>query len=635
MKKNVYLTQIAISYLPPTYLPYGMGCISAYLRNDPEITAEYEIKPIIFIRETVDKVLSRIVDPFCVALSCSAWNYEYSKVLAKRIKELYPECIIILGGHSIGPGGAVLEELPFADYLTHGEGEEAVALLLKAIMGHVPFDQVFNLSYRDGDKILSNEVYTPADISKYPSPYLEGVFDEIFNEFPDTEFHAILETNRGCPYRCAYCEWGYTRKIRKRDLDIIKKEIDWISEHKIEYCGCADSNFGIFERDVEIAEYILERRKKNGYPKIFKPNYAKESNDTVFKAGYILNINQADKGVSLAYQSVDEQTLKNIGRKNFTMDQFAELEARYRAANIPTYTELILGLPGETRESFERGICTIMEGGQHDTMMIYDCQVYPNAPMANPEYLKKHGIKTTLFPLAGLHFNPEYQGITEKCAIITETNTMTKEDWVNEGIFAQMVLAFHHLGLLKYIAIFLNKEQGVSFYEFYTKLYDYIFKNVTGYIHDFFVSLWETRNDPSYPTWVYHKDEFGKTTGWYAEEGVFLEMVSHFDEFKEIIRPFIRTFIPDSAFRNALLDYQFSLIRLLNTENVVIRAEYNFYDYFENGAELKKKPSKLTIRTDKVVDNWADYAKEILWFGKRRKMSMMINTVDKIEYEED
>ena len=112
-------------------------------------------------------------------------------------------------------------------------------------------------------------------------------------------------------------------------------------------------------------------------------------------------------------------------------------------------------------------------------------------------------------------------------------------------------------------------------------------------------------------------------------------MVSHFDEFKEIIRPFIRTFIPDSAFRNALLDYQFSLIRLLNTENVVIRAEYNFYDYFENGAELKKKPSKLTIRTDKVVDNWADYAKEILWFGKRRKMSMMINTVDKIEYEED
>ena len=152
MKKNVYLTQISMSYLPPTYLPYGMGCISAFLRNDPEITEEYEIKPIIFIRETVDEVLGRIVDPFCVALSCSAWNFEYNKVLAKRIRELFPECIIILGGHSVGPGGTLLEELPFADYLTHGEGEEATAQLLKEISGRMPHDRVYNVYDREEGK---------------------------------------------------------------------------------------------------------------------------------------------------------------------------------------------------------------------------------------------------------------------------------------------------------------------------------------------------------------------------------------------------------------------------------------------------------------------------------------------------
>ena len=634
MKKNVYLTQIAISYLPPTYLPYGMGCISAYLKNDPEITAVYDIKPIIFIRESVEQVLARIVDPFCVALSCSAWNYEYSKVLAKRIKELYPECIIILGGHSVAPGGGQLDELAFVNYLTHGEGEEVTVQLLKAIGGSLPFEAVKNLSFRRGKEVITTPNYTPPDISGYPSPYLEGVFDEIIDEFPGTEFHAVLETNRGCPYTCSYCEWGYTHKIRKRSLDVIKKEIDWISGRKIEYCYCADANFGIFERDIEIAKYVIECRKKNGYPKIFKPNYAKESNDNVFQAGYLLNSNKADKGVSLAYQSVDAKTLENIGRKNFTMEQFAALEKRYREANIPTYTELILGLPGETLESFQRGMCKIMEGGQHDSMLVYDCQVYPNSPMADPEYQKKHGIKTTVFPLAGLHFNPEYQGITEECAIVTETASMPKEDWVNAGIFAQMLQAFHHLGLVKYVAIFLNKAHKISFYEFYTKLYAYIFEEATGYVHDFFVSLRETRRDPSYPTWVYQKDEFGKTTGWYAEEGVFLEMVSHFDDFKRTIRPFICAFLPDDAFRSALLDYQFALIRLLNTEKVVIRSEYNFYDYFENGAQLKKQPCVLTIKTDKVVDNWADYAREIIWFGKRRRMSLMINLNDETKYEE-
>lgn len=634
MKKNVYLTQLSISYLPPVFLPYGMGCISAYLKKDSQITEIYDIKPIIFIRERVEKVLERIIDPYCVAMSCSAWNFEFNKALARMIKEKYPACVIVFGGHSVGPGGALLDELPFVDFLTHGEGEEATAQLLKALNGGMRFEDVYNLSFRSDGVTINTRSYTPKDISRYPSPYLEGVFDEIIDDLPEIEFHAVLETNRGCPYTCSYCEWGYTHNVRKRSLDTIKKEIDWISERQIEYCYCADANFGIFDRDVEIAEYVIERRKKNGYPKIFKPNYAKESNDNVFRAGCLLNANKADKGVSLAYQSVDPATLENIGRKNFTMKQFSELESRYRAAGIPTYTELILGLPGETLESFERGICTIMESGQHDTMMVYDCQVYPNSPMASPEYRKKFGIKTTSFPLAGLHFNPDYRGIVERCDIITETNTMSKDGWVNAGIFAQMLLAFHHMGLLKYVAVFLNREYGVSYYDFYTGLYSYLCEKASGYVHDFFLSLKERRNDSTFPTWVYQKDEFGKTTGWYAEEGVFLEMASHFETFKSTVMPFISGFFSDKELQAELLKYQFSLVRLLNVEKVVVRSEYNFYDYFENGAELKKRQTVLTVRTEKIVKSWAEYAREIVWFGKRRKMTIMINVDDEAVYEE-
>ena len=638
MKKNFYLVQIGVSYSSPCFLPYSVGCIAAYIKKDKEITDHFEIPDIVVMREKIEDVIKRFRNPHYVAFSCYTWNMEYNKALAKKLKELYPQVKIIFGGHSVPSGSSFLDELDFVDYLMHNEGEETTAEFLKAIIKGGELSEVPNLSYRTADGNVTTKDYHPCDISAYPSPYTEGIFDNIMKENPGIEFHATLETNRGCPYGCAYCEWCYTKKLRLFPMEKIKAEIEWIAKNKIRYCYCADANFGIVERDVEIAEYVVSQKKKYGYPDVFKPCYAKESDDTVFKAGYILNKNHIDKGVTLAYQSLNPETLKNIGRKNLTLEHFSSLDSRYTEAGIPTYTELILGLPGETYDSFCKGMCRLLESGQNNSMTVYECQVYSNTLMGQSEYCEKHGIKTSRIPLLGIHYNPEFNGVPEYFDIITETASMPKADWVKACMFSIILQTFHHLGLIRCFASYLNKEKNVSYYDFYNALFDYIYTESKGFLNSFFKDLYRRKADTEKADWTYKRDVFG-TTGWYFEEGAFLEMVYHESDLWREIEPFLRKFDIEEELFEELFRYQKAIVRMPEVKEVTVCSEYNFYPYFaalyENiPAELKKIKSTLNVRLRKDVSTWSDYAREIIWFGKRYNATLIVNPREIITYSE-
>ncbi len=635
MKKNIYFVQVGVSHSSPCFLPYSAGCIVAYIKNDSVINENYETADIIGVREPISVVLKKFHSPDYVAFSTFVWNLEYNKALAKELKKLYPDVKIIFGGHSVPHDNSFLEKYSFIDYLMHNEGEKAMAMFLKAIKNGDDLSTVPNLSYRGKDGNIKTSDYHPEDISSYPSPYTEGVFDSLLSEYPEVEFHATLETNRGCPYTCSYCEWCFTKKIRQFPMDKIKAEIEWIAKNKIPYCYCADANFGILKRDVEIAEYVARQNKKYGYPNVFKPCYAKNSDDTVFKAGYILNSNHIDKGVTLAYQTLDLKTLENIGRKNLTLEHFSDLYSRYSEAGIPTYTELILGLPGETYDSFCKGICDLLESGQSNSMTVYECQVYDNSVMGDPKYREKYGIKVSRIPFLGIHYNPDFSGITEYMDIITETAAMPKEDWVKAYMFSVVLQTFHHLGLTRYFAIYLNKEKDVSYYTFYTQLFNYIYNENSGYINSFFVDLYNRKMDTATADWTYQKDIFGPT-GWYFEEGAFLEMIYRSDVFWSEIKLFLKKFDIDNEIFDDLYNYQKNIIRELRVFEVCLKLKYNFYPYFkaiEEGEyiELRQVQNNLRITCHKSVENWADYAKEFVWFGKRYSATLLVNPREKIE----
>ena len=109
-----------------------------------------------------------------------------------------------------------------------------------------------------------------------PSPYLTGLFDN-YGDAPVTSI--TIETNRGCPYGCTFCDWGSATmsRIRKFDLDRVFAELEWAAQRGIAGIGFADANFGILERDVAIAEKVAELKATYGFPLHCATNYAKNT----------------------------------------------------------------------------------------------------------------------------------------------------------------------------------------------------------------------------------------------------------------------------------------------------------------------------------------------------------------------
>ena len=176
--------------------------------------------------------------------------------------------------------------LHYVDELVHGEGEiPFYKLLLALIDNEADLSAIPNISYRNGSRTIKTPVASGlTNDLPVPSPFLNGTFKEFLSD-KHTNKIGLWETNRGCPYECSFCDWGVrsTNKIRRHDMEKIKNEIDYIARHKIEDLYITDCNFGILKRDLEITDLLVQARKKIGYPKRVRIQFAKKSNYTVFE----------------------------------------------------------------------------------------------------------------------------------------------------------------------------------------------------------------------------------------------------------------------------------------------------------------------------------------------------------------
>ena len=261
--RNVYFIQVDVSATHGTqnaYLPYTAGVLAASAWTSEVVRANYDFGEFIFLREKIDDVTERISDPAVAAFSNYCWNTEYNKLLAAAIKDKWPGCAIVFGGHNIPDDFSYLENYSYVDVLCHGEGEDTIRQLLEALALGKPLSDVENISFRDGGGYVRTRSSCPMTLDVYPSPYLDGWFDKIVDDHPEITFNAILETSRGCPNKCAYCDWGLLRsKVRLFSLDRVKAEIKWFSDHKVAFVWGADANFGMFRRDLEIARALADR----------------------------------------------------------------------------------------------------------------------------------------------------------------------------------------------------------------------------------------------------------------------------------------------------------------------------------------------------------------------------------------
>ncbi|MGN0635339.1 MAG: hypothetical protein ACI4I5_03870, partial [Acutalibacteraceae bacterium] len=115
--KKVYFVQANMTYGKAVYLPYATGCLAAYAWQFETIRNAFEIGAFFYERESPDRVLAKMEQPYLVAFSCYTWTFEYNKVLAQKIKARYPQCRIVFGGHNVSENNDILSDLPYVDFL--------------------------------------------------------------------------------------------------------------------------------------------------------------------------------------------------------------------------------------------------------------------------------------------------------------------------------------------------------------------------------------------------------------------------------------------------------------------------------------------------------------------------------------
>ena len=639
MKKNVYFVQVSAVYgesVKTAYLPYASGCLAAYAWNDQTIAENYNLGRFIFIRENIDKAIDSLEEPFLVGFSSYIWNMEYNREFAKRLKQRYPDCIVVFGGHNIKPDGSDLVDMPFCDIVIHGEGEEPFKALLLALAENKPISTVNNISYRENENTVSTEKNAPCNIENYPSPYLSGCFDSIIAESGISP-SIIWETNRGCPNRCAFCDWGELRsKVRHFPIERIKAELDWMVKNKVEYVYCADANFGLFPRDTEIADMIIKYRDTYGYPQVFKTNYTKNRDDVVFEISQKLIKKGIGKSPTLSFQSLSSDVLKSIGRSNMELEHFKNLMAKYNKADVPVYSELILGLPDESYDSFANGICTLLDCGQHTCIGIYPCELLPNSQLADPDYMKKYGIKTVRTPFSQYHCKPNQDDVCELSNIIVSTNAMNIEDWRKAFIFSICIQAFHNLGLTRAFAIYLRHEKNIGYKEFYEKLIEWLDNqpdsSVSGgaYSHLKQLTVDVSKGNGTFSV-PYGENEI---ITWSFEEYIFFRLARNLEVFYGEFVAFAKQFDIENDIFNSLISYQKSIMKQPNKGNCEIENNYDFYGYFsriyaDSYSPLVKEKNVLQIEGE-AFDGWDEYARFCIWYGRRDDAQLYTGKKNKV-----
>jgi len=344
-----------------TYMfPLNVGYLAAYVRQKFP-SASIEIFK--FPNEFINYIKCHEAD--IVGFSNYIWNANLNREMAKFAKEANPKSLVVFGGPEFqyddsGAKDFFTENLD-CDYYVPFQGERPFLNIVenffherfeKKVSGAIFYDRL------SGQIIKGEKLERIPEPNEIDSPYLTGLLDKFF----ETNLIPIIETNRGCPYQCTFCAQGLVsyNSVNYFSMERVKAELDYITS-KVKHTPLlhfADANFGIVNRDIDIAKYCKELRELHGYPAKVSSNMAKNR-----PPSKMIEIAQlfGDTAMVISLQSLDTLVLSNVKRTNIKIAKFEEIIEQVNADNGISGTEIILGLPGETYESHMQTLRKLFE----------------------------------------------------------------------------------------------------------------------------------------------------------------------------------------------------------------------------------------------------------------------------------
>jgi radical SAM C-methyltransferase len=363
------------------YLPIAAAYLAAFAEADPAVRDHVDVSLTIEHTQTpVDLVFDAVMAngvPDVLGLSCQGWAIPHADVIARRVREVNPDSTIVFGGNHVSHGGdAFFASRPFADVLVNGEGERPFRDVLASRIEGSSLEGVAGVTFRTsaGAIVANQDRARITDLDEIPSPYLSGILDP---HLPGCTT-ALLETNRGCPYRCSYCYWGGAigQKLQQFSLDRLRAEMALLAERNIDSWYICDANFGILPRDVELVEEIVRLHEEYDYPRTVHTNWAKNANRRIVEMCARLNNAGIHSTYSIALQSNTKDALVTARRANMRINDIAEVSALCHTHRIVPRGELIWGLPGESYREFLASYDTL--AAHTDALSVYPLYVLPN-----------------------------------------------------------------------------------------------------------------------------------------------------------------------------------------------------------------------------------------------------------------
>ena len=581
--------QIGPKHLNAHYLPYASGLLWSYCLTSPYVKENYALGEFIWQREPIDVAVQKLKNSDVIGFSHYIWNKNYCYTLARELKKSNPNCKIIFGGPETPiTQSQLFQKHPYIDIVVKNEGEKC----FRDILENNDCSTIPGLLLNDNTKTLDTGPNVRIDeLDCIPSPYLTGIFDDLIYKNKNITWNVILETTRGCPYSCTFCDWGSLTysKIKKFNLDRIFSELEWFGKNGFDHVIFADANFGILERDFQIADKLIEVQKKYSNPKTYSVSWAKnQKREVVSIVKKLIEHGGNNIGLNLSLQTLDTQVLKNIKRDNLAINHVQEVFALCEKNNIPLYTELILGLPGETLESWKQNFYKLFEAGNHTGISVYQCELLENAEM-NLLQKKLYKIDEVVVYDYMEGSNNEDE-LKESITLVKSTSSLSNEQMLDAQVWSWFITTFHVNGLTNWISRFLKKYKHISYETFYEKLYQHLEK---------FSWLDQERNKVSkhYTDWMnngkidYCVNNNINIHGWNLIHSTLINLQhsNQFDDLYSFLHKFILEFDLEESVAQDLIQFQQNYV--INYNDIsnypkIVDTKYNFLDYIKEETVL-------------------------------------------------
>lgn len=419
--------------------PLNIGYVGAYCKE--RFGPRVELTLFKYIDDLESSIRSS--PPDILALSNYPWNIALDLALFETMRDIHPETLRVMGGSNISHEAKLqsdfLMENEIVDVYVYLEGEVGFSNIVERVLqdeepnlerSFIKNTSINGCLFIDsvGKFVRGQPVPRLKALDDFPSPYLTGLMDKFF----DGALSPMMETNRGCPFSCTFCHEGHAvyQKVNFFSIERVNAELDYIAErvppqvHNLMFC---DPNFGMYGRDKDICKTVAGIQQKTGWPKDIFASTGKNKKDHIADALFELD---GSMQMWLSVQSMDEDVLGNIKRTNISLPDMLEIQSTLSANKLPSKSEIIVALPGETYASHIRSISKLVTAGV-DTITAYTLMLLNGTDMNTPEQRKKWGF-VGKFRVLPRDFGKLANGknVVEVEEVVAATNDLSFEDYV-------------------------------------------------------------------------------------------------------------------------------------------------------------------------------------------------------------